>query len=92
MSNITVKQEQIDEIFNNSKFHITTMLGKITIVVMELPCGFTLVESSACVDPANYDENVGADICIKRFKDRLWYLEGYVLQKEVGNLKAGGTK
>ncbi|RDY22875.1 hypothetical protein CHF27_011185 [Romboutsia maritimum] len=86
-SNITVKQNQIDEIYNNSKFHVTTMLGKITIVVMELPCGFTLVESSACVDPTNYDENVGADICKSRFKDRLWYLEGYMLQNKVGKLK-----
>lgn len=86
MSNITVKQEQIDEIFNNSKFHVSTMLGKITIVVMELPCGFTLVESSACVDPANYDETIGAEICKARFKDRLWYLEGYMLQNKVGKL------
>lgn len=27
-SDITVKQSQIDEIYNNSKFHVTTMLGK----------------------------------------------------------------
>ena len=87
MSNITVTQQQIDEIYNNSTFHVTTMLNKITIVVMELPNGFTLVESSACVDPSNYSEEMGVKICKERFKDRLWYLEGYVLQNKVGNLK-----
>ena len=50
---------------------------------MQLPNGFVLTESSACVDPANYDEKLGYEICIKKLTERVWELEGYLLQNEL---------
>jgi hypothetical protein len=76
----TVTQEQIKEIMDNSHFLIKTFLNKTTIVICQLPNGFTIVESSSCVDPANYDEQIGAEICKKRIENKVWELEGYKLQ------------
>jgi hypothetical protein len=34
----------------------------------------------------NYDEVIGTEICKKRIENKLWELEGYCLQKELGRL------
>ena len=79
----TITQEHIDEIMNNSTFDVETMFHKCTIVACQLPNGFVIVESSACVSPENYDEKMGFDICMKKIKDKVWELEGYRLQSEL---------
>lgn len=81
----TVTQEQIDEIIDNSEIEAWTVFDKCTIVVCKLPNGFVLVESSACVDPANYDEEMGVEICMDKITDKIWELEGYKLQNEAAS-------
>jgi len=76
----TVTQQQIDDIIANSTIDIQTVLGKCTIVTAQLPNGFIIVESSACVDPINYDEKLGSEICLNRIKNKVRELEGYKLQ------------
>lgn len=83
MKNNTVTAEQIETIFNNSTMIIEKHFDKCTVVILRLPNGFVLVESSSCVDPENYDEQIGVDICVERLKDRVWELEGYKLQNEL---------
>lgn len=85
----TVTPEQVNDILENSKILVQTVLEKTTIVVAVLPNGFTIVESSSCVDPANYDEEMGKEICLKRIENKVWELEGYVLQSK---LAAGGDE
>jgi len=91
MSKNTVTNEQIQGILDNSEYHVThSIFGKQCIVVAKLPNGFTVVGESACVDPANYDEQIGFDLAKKRIESRLWELEGYALQKKLtdeGKLK-----
>lgn len=77
-----VTQEQIDSLLKNATIEVQTILNKCTIVVVQLKNGFILTESSACVDPANYDEKIGAEICLEHIENRLWELEGYALQKK----------
>jgi hypothetical protein len=84
MSKNTVTQEQIKNIMDSSVFLIKTFLNKTTVVFCQLPNGFVIVESSSCVDPANYDEELGAEICKKRIENKVWELEGYKLQCEMG--------
>ncbi len=76
----TVTQAWIDDIISATKFEATTVFDKCTILVAELPNGFIIVESSACVDVANYDVEMGISICKERIKNKVWELEGYVLQ------------
>lgn len=41
-----------------------------TYVTVRMKNGFTLRESTTCVDPANYDENIGKEICLKRIEEK----------------------
>jgi hypothetical protein len=83
MSNIKVTQEQIDKLMNEATIKTWTILEKCTMVAVTLKNGFILIESSACVDVANYNEKIGKEICLNRIRNKLWELEGYKLQCEV---------
>lgn len=83
MSKNTVTQEQIEELFQSSNVHKQTIWNKCTVVACQLPKGFIIVESSSCVDPENYDEEIGESICVERIKNKLWELEGYKLQDKI---------
>lgn len=57
-----------------------TMGAKTTALVTRLRNNFELVESSSCVDPANYDFMLGRNICRDRTLDQVWKLLGFLLQ------------
>lgn len=76
----TVTQEHIDNIFGNAIKDVRTIFDKCTVMVCKLKNGFILVESSSCVDPTNYNFELGIKLCEKKIKDKLWELEGYLLQ------------
>lgn len=79
----TVTGEHINEIIRNSNIKAYTVFDKCTVVTCQLPNGFVIVESSACVSPENYDEEMGMTICMKKIEDKVWELEGYRLQEEL---------
>ena len=66
--------------------HVTTMGDKCTVVRAVLRNGFEIVESSACVSPENYDEELGAKICMKKIEDKVWFLLGFLLQTAVNGI------
>ena len=51
-----------------------------TMVQMVYPTGFTDFATSACVDPKNYSEEIGGDVCVGKINDRLWGFLGFMLQ------------
>ena len=55
----------------------------VTYVTVRMKNGFTLRESTTCVDPDNYDEEIGKQICLDRIEDKIWFLLGYALQDKV---------
>lgn len=79
----TVTAEQIDAMLKRATFINFTTHDKCTIVSAKLENGFVITETSACVDPSNYDAALGYKICMDRIKDKLWELEGYCLQKQL---------
>ena len=79
----TVTQDQIRTIIAESVIKVHKLGEKTTLVHATLPNGFVITESSSCVDPANYDEVIGYDICMNRIANKIWELEGYSLQKKV---------
>ena len=83
-------QNDIDRMVDASEVHVQTIGEKTTLVRVVLPTGFELVEASACVDPENYSEKYGAEICMKKIKDRLWFLLGFTLQWAHKGLKGAG--
>jgi hypothetical protein len=84
----TVTQEEIKSLLENAEIEHDTVFGKCTIVTAKFANGFVITESSACVDPANYNEEIGKQICLERIENKLWELEGYYLQKQL----YGGVK
>lgn len=87
MSKNTITQKEINELMNQSHVAVNEVFGKCTIVSLKMPNGFILTESSACVDPANYDVKMGEEICLKRIENRIWELEGYRLQEKMYQAK-----
>lgn len=76
----TVTTEQINKLIEKATIRVDTIFGKCTVVTAQLENGFVLTESSACVDPVNYNQEIGTSICLERIKNKLWELEGYRLQ------------
>ena len=56
-----------------------------TYVTVRMLNGFTVRESTTCVDPSNYDEKIGAKICLEKIEDKIWMLLGYELQSQIAN-------
>ncbi|AJK28091.1 hypothetical protein AVV20_gp24 [Bacillus phage Palmer] len=83
MSENTVTAEYINSIIDNSFIEVDTKFDKVTVVTLKTPSGFVLVEAAGAVDPANYDVEIGKKICLERITNKLWELEGYVLQKQL---------
>lgn len=84
----TITQYQIDKLIADADVKISTEMDKCTVVIVKLKNGFVLTESSACVSKENYNQVVGAEICINKIKDKLWELEGYRLQCKLHESKS----
>ncbi|WP_256241907.1 Gp49 family protein [Bacillus sp. V3B] len=84
MSKNTVTQEKVNEILNKSEVEYQKFGNKTLVGVCTLPNGFILVEDASCVDPANFSEEIGKGIITERFSNKVWELEGYKLQSELG--------
>ena len=80
----SISQKMVDDFIVAKE--VSTLGDKVTVVRATLRNGFELVESSACVSPENYDEKLGAEICMEKIKDKVWFLLGFLLQTGVNGL------
>lgn len=62
----------------------------LTICVIVLKNGFTVLGQSACADPANYNEDIGNRLAFNDAKNKIWALMGYALKQEI-YLNGDGT-
>ena len=87
MSEIKKNTVTVEEVLANMQdVFVTTIQAHdkpVTFVEVRMLNGFTVRESTTCVDPANYDEEIGKQICLKRIEDKIWMLLGYEKQYEV---------
>lgn len=84
MNKNTVTIEQVKENMQDVIVRTLQDFGKpCTYVTVRMKNGFTLRESTTCVDPANYDEEIGKEICLKKIEDKIWFLLGYQLQEDL---------
>ena len=42
--------------------------------------GYEIIETSACVDPSNYDEVIGVKTCMEKIESKIWAYLGFMLQ------------
>ena len=86
----SVSQQMVDDFIVET--WTTTLGDKTTVVRAMLRNGFEIVESSACVSAENYDETMGHAICMKKIKDKVWFLLGFLLQTAVHGVKKTETE
>lgn len=82
MSEIRVTKERIDHLMGTAEKEMIVCYAKHMIMVAKLENGFVIETSSGCVDPKNFDEKIGEEICARKLEDKIWELEGYALQKQ----------
>jgi len=81
---IKVTEEEVKNNMKDVIVHTSMEFEKpVTYVTVRMINGFTLRESTTCVDPANYDEEIGKKICLEKIEDKVWFLLGYALQERV---------
>lgn len=80
-----ITEDMVDAFIGRIEVH--TFAPKTTVVKAILVNGYTIVESASCVDPINYDERLGTDICTKKIKDKVWELLGFLLQTAQNGIK-----
>ena len=76
--------KHIEELAASLTYEFAKIGPKVTVCCSFLPSGFQVsTGESACVDPANYNKDLGEKYAKERAvsaaSDKLWELEGYLL-------------
>jgi hypothetical protein len=87
MSQNRVTLDQIAKLLDEAETEEHVFWGKCLVVSYKLKNGFTLEGSGSCVDPSNFNLEIGRRVARKKVEDQMWLLEGYKLQEEL--FKAG---
>lgn len=74
-----VTKEDIDNILKAGEVTIIEAGVRSTIVHFVMPNGFELVAHASCVDPDEYDVELGTQLATERLRDQIALLEGYRL-------------
>lgn len=82
-----VSKEDLEHLVARSDITYTNLAGTLTHCMVTLPCGFQVTGESACVDPANYNKELGEEIALKKVITQLWPLEGYLLANDLYRAK-----
>ena len=64
-----------------------TVGEKTTVVNAHTLIGFDVIEHSSCVDPKNYDKEIGKTYAMDKVVDTIWGHLGFVLQWAINGLK-----
>jgi len=84
----TVTQERINFLLDKAETEEAIFWGKELNVSYKLESGFTITGRAACVDPANFDLEIGRHYARENAATQLWALEGYRLQLNLaGHIK-----
>ena len=80
----TVTAEEVKENMKDVRVRTVIEFGRrFTYVAVRMKNGFIIRESTNCVDPENYSEETGKEICLKRIETKIWFLLGYALQDKM---------
>lgn len=84
-SGVSIGPKMVDDMIASVE---TVSSGNCTTICrIILKNGFVLVESSSCVDPKNYSEEIGRNICVEHAKNKIWELLGFLLQSAAYGFK-----
>lgn len=86
--NNSVTKELVDEVLRNSTIKVGTIEETTTIVTCVLPNNFTIIETSSSMTKENYSEEIGVEECMKRIKDKVWELLGFLYMTGLNGFKS----
>ena len=76
--------EQYSYIYKKVKNVFFTKIGEKTVIcLLKLENGFEVVGTSACVNPEDFDLEIGEYYSLKNALDKVEELEGYLMQEEL---------
>lgn len=73
-----VTPDHINDVIVSDTYHVfpgTT----VTVCLLQLRNGFTVLGEAACVNAQNFDPEIGQKLAREDAKRKIWALEGYVL-------------
>lgn len=74
--------EHIDGCIKEVK-HVRMPDGRTTICEITLTNGFTVRGESSCISAENFRADIGQDVSFRDARDKIWQLEGYLLQQRI---------
>lgn len=78
-----VSIESIRSKITNTEFIYPTSIPHMTIAVVLLENGYSLVGKSAPADPENFNEELGRKFAIEDAERQAWPLEAYLLREKL---------
>lgn len=79
--------EHINSIVADTYFHVPPD-STLTICVLTLKNGFTVLGQSACASPKNFNQEIGAKLAYDDAVNKIWVLEGYLLRDRLYNSRS----
>ncbi len=84
----TVTRTQIDNRIDTVTY--TRLAGTtLTICAIKMVNGFIVTGESACVDPEDFDWEIGQKFAYEKAYDKIWALEGYLASESIYQKKIG---
>jgi hypothetical protein len=83
--NNTIIEQNINDFIKS--YDVSLWGDKTTVVHATLANGFIITESSSCVDPSNFNMDIGESICKDRIQNKLGEMLGFMLQTGVKGIK-----
>lgn len=77
-----ITTDHVDSVIVGEDYHIfpgTT----VTVCLLTLKNGFSVIGESACASPENFDHELGRKIARNQARDKIWALEGYALKQKL---------
>lgn len=77
-----LRPEDIDRKIADTSYTVLPS-GKVMVCEITLENGFTVRGEAATVSKENFNYSIGQDISFKDARDKIWELEGYLLQERL---------
>lgn len=82
MTRPRLNPQQIDDTIK-SESYTKLPSGKVMVCELTLRNGFTVRGEAAVVSKENFNEDIGRKISRENARDKIWELEGYLLQQRL---------
>ena len=82
----SVTQEEVDAYIKSVEtFKLNPNTGLTTAT---LQCGYTIIETSSCVDPRNYSTTISEKLNLVKIKTKVWSLLGFALSQKLHAIRS----